>query len=59
MIFNGMKKRNEIKNLVLFDREIADKGASGLQRSIENCVNRERYEWITMHVGDHGELEYR
>ena len=59
LIFNGMKARDEIQNLVLFDRKVKGKDAKALQRSIENSVNRERYEWITMHVDENGEVEYR
>jgi len=58
LVFNGMKK-NDITNLVLFDREVKDRGQKALQKSIEKTVIRENYEWITMHVSEDGSIEYK
>ena len=58
LIFNGMKK-NDITNMVLFDREVKDRGQKALQKSIEKTVARENYEWITMHVSEDGGVEYK
>ena len=58
VIFNGMKK-NDITNLVLFDREVKDRNQKTLQKSIEKTVDKENYEWITMHVSEDGSFEYK
>lgn len=58
LIFNGMKN-NEIKDLVLFDREVKSKENKDLQKSIENTVSKENYEFVTMQVSEDGEVEYK
>jgi predicted Holliday junction resolvase-like endonuclease len=58
LVFNGMKN-NDITNLVLFDREVKERGQKALQKSIEKTVNRENYEWITMRVLEDGSVEYK
>ena len=58
VIFNGMKK-NDITDLVLFDREVKERSQKALQKSIEKTVNKENYEWITMHVSEDGSVEYK
>ena len=58
LIFNGMKN-NEIKDLVLFDREVKSKEQKDLQKSIENTVSKENYEFVTMQVSEDGEVEYK
>ena len=58
LIFNGMKK-NEIKNLVLFDRKVKSKENKALQKSIEKTIYRENYEFITMQVSENGKVDYK
>ena len=58
LVFNGMKN-NDIMNLVLFDREVKERGQKALQKSIEKTVRRENYEWITMRVLEDGSVEYK
>ena len=58
LVFNGMKN-NDITNLVLFDREVKERGQKALQKSIEKTVSRENYEWITMRVLEDGSVEYK
>ena len=58
LVFNGMKN-NDITNLVLFDREVKERGQKALQKSIEKTVSRENYEWITMRVLEDGSVEYQ
>ena len=58
LVFNGMKK-NEIKNLVLFDREVKSKENKALQKSIEKTISKENYEFITMQVSENGEVDYK
>ena len=59
LIFNGMKEKNEIKNLVLFDREVKGKEAKALQKSIEKTITKQNYEFVTMQVSEYGEVEYK
>lgn len=59
LIFNGMKNKNEIKNLVLFDREVKNKEQKALQKSIEKTVSKENYEFVTMQVSEDGDVEYK
>jgi predicted Holliday junction resolvase-like endonuclease len=59
LIFNGMKSKNEIKNLVLFDREVKGKEQKALQKSIEKTVSKENYEFVTMQVSEDGTIEYK
>ena len=56
VIFNGMKEK-DITDLVLFDREVKQRNQKTLQKSVEKTVNKENYEWITMHVSDDGRVE--
>ena len=58
LIFNGMKK-NEIKNLVLFDRKVKSKENKALQKSIEKTISKENYEFITMQVSENGKVDYK
>ena len=59
LIFNGMKEKNSIDNLVLFDREVRDAAQKTLQKSITKTVEKENYEWITMQVSEDGSVEYK
>ena len=52
-------KKNEIKNLVLFDRKVKSKENKALQKSIEKTISKENYEFITMQVSEDGEVEYK
>ena len=45
LIFNGMKEKNSIDNLVLYDREVRDAAQKVLQKSITKTVEKENYEW--------------
>ena len=59
LIFNGMKEKNSIDNLVLFDREVRDAAQKALQKSLAKTVEKENYEWITMQVSEDGSVEYK
>ena len=58
VVFNGMKK-NAIKNLVLLDRQVKERGKKAIQKSIEKTVAKENYEWVTVQVSDDGSIEYK
>ena len=51
--------KNEIKNLILFDRQVKSKEQKALQKSIENTVSKENYEFITMQISEDGEVVYK
>ena len=53
------KEKNNIDNLVLFDREVKVAAQKALQKSIEKTVEKENYEWITMQVSEDGSVEYK
>jgi len=55
LVFNGMKAKKPIRNLILLDRK--DKSADRkVQRSIEKAVEKGRYEWLTLRVGNDGSI---
>ena len=54
VVFNGMKSRATITNIILLDRISDHTTHRQLQRSIERCVEREAYEWQTLRVKDDG-----
>lgn len=58
VVFNGMKISNEIE-ITLLDRVVENTAQKALQRSIEKTVEKQNYEWITIHVGEEGEIEYK
>jgi len=57
VVFNGMKKRDSIRNIVLLDRQEKGKSHRSLQRSIERVVAHENYEWQTLRVKEDGKIK--
>jgi len=57
IVFNGMKKIDSIKNIILLDREEKGKDHRSLQKSIERVVERENYEWQTLRVKEDGKIK--
>ena len=55
VVFNGMKS-NELKNILLLDREVKMSAHKKIQKSIESAINHERYEWLTIRVEDDGKV---
>jgi predicted Holliday junction resolvase-like endonuclease len=55
VVFNGMKNKDLI-NIVLLDRETGSSSHKKIQKSIENTINHERYEWLTIRVKDDGNV---
>lgn len=51
--FKGMSA-NSIKGICLLDR--MSKANRTVQRSIEKCVEQEKYEWLTLRISDAGEI---
>ena len=58
LIFNGMKQK-DLKELILFDEEAKDKSKQALQKSIDKTIEQQNYEWVTIHVGNDGSIEYK
>lgn len=56
VVFNGMKN-NEIKNLLLLDRETKSVDHRRLQKSIEKTIDRGNYEWVTLRVEANGKIK--
>lgn len=54
IVFNGMKEKERIKNIILLDRATKNKGHRKVQKSIEKVIERENYEWQTMRVTEDG-----
>ena len=59
VVFNGMKEKPELKNIIFLDRKVKDKGQKAIQKSVEKTIDKENYEWITVHVAEDGKVEYR
>lgn len=57
IVFNGMKKADSIKNIILLDRQEKGTEHRALQRSIEKVVERENYEWQTLRVQEDGKIK--
>lgn len=56
VVFNGMKN-NEIKNLLLLDRQTKSADHRRLQSSIEKTIERGNFEWVTLRVEENGEIK--
>jgi predicted Holliday junction resolvase-like endonuclease len=57
IVFNGMKKAESIKNIILLDRKEKGTDHRALQKSIEKVVERENYEWQTLRVQEDGKIK--
>ena len=59
VVFNGMKDKPQLKNIIFLDREVKDKGQKAIQKSVEKTISKGNYEWITVHVAEDGEVIYK
>lgn len=59
LVFDGMKVNNEIKKLVLLDREVKRKEELKIQESIQKAVSDKNFEWVTMQIQADGSIEYK
>jgi predicted Holliday junction resolvase-like endonuclease len=57
VVFNGMKRGNSLKNLILLDAKDKKGEQRSVQRSIEACIEREKYEWRTLRVEQDGAIK--
>ncbi len=56
LVFDGMKNTDAVKRIVLLDRETDSQSHRVLQKSIERVVEKEHFEWVTMRVGEDGNV---
>lgn len=56
IIFNGMKSKEPMENIILLDREVRMREHKKIQRSIQKVINHDRYEWLTIKVEDDGKV---
>lgn len=56
IVFNGMKEKEEVKNLIFLDRQEKHKDHRELQKSIEQTINKENYEWRTLRIEPDGSI---
>ncbi len=54
VVFNGMKKSAQMKNIILLDREGVTAEQRRLQRSIQKTVEKGRFGWQTLRVTNDG-----
>jgi predicted Holliday junction resolvase-like endonuclease len=57
IVFNGMKGDKPIKNIVLLDRKVKETSQKAIQKSIEQVIQRENYEWQTLRVQEDGNIK--
>ena len=57
VVFKGMSTDNGIRGIAFLDRQSPSKRHRQLQRSVENAVERGRYEWITLRVQEDGSIK--
>lgn len=58
VVFNGLTDKNKkpMRNIVLLDRQTAEPEHRALQKSIEQAVEKGRYEWQTLRVEPTGNI---
>lgn len=59
VVFDGMKQANEIKSIVLLDREVKRKDELKIQESIQKTISDKNFDWVTMQVQADGAIEYK
>lgn len=57
VVFNGMKDKEAIKNIILLDRKPRSTDHRRLQRSIEKAIEKGRYEWQTVRANEDGTIK--
>lgn len=56
LVFDGLARTDQVSRIYLLDRKCRGEHRV-VQRSIEACVNRGRYEWLTLRISDAGVVE--
>jgi predicted Holliday junction resolvase-like endonuclease len=57
IVFNGMKKQEIIRGLILLDRKTRVPEHRKIQKSIEKVIEKGRYEWLTLRVLENGSIK--
>lgn len=57
IVFDGMKNADTVRRIVLLDRETSSVRHRHLQRSIENAIEKERFDWMTLRVSEDGGIQ--
>jgi predicted Holliday junction resolvase-like endonuclease len=57
VVFNGLTSGGSVRDILLLDRGASDTDHRKIQRSIEKTVEKGRYEWRTLRVGETGEIK--
>jgi predicted Holliday junction resolvase-like endonuclease len=57
VVFDGMKNSETMKGIILLDREPKSPDRCRLQRSIRRVIEGEKFEWITIRVGEDGSIK--
>ena len=56
IVFNGMKEKGEVKDIIFLDRQEKHRDHKKLQKSIEQTVSKENYEWRTLRIKQDGSV---
>lgn len=59
IVFNGMKKQNPMKNIILLDRKMKGADHRLIQKSIERVIEKDNYEWQTLHIQEDGKINVK
>jgi len=54
VVFNGMKAKASVKNIILLDQYSKSRDRRAIQSSMKNAVSRGHYEWLTLRVDEEG-----
>lgn len=54
LVFSGMTSKQPLRKVIVLDRETKNPEQRAVQRSIEQAVEKGRYDWQTLRVGNDG-----
>jgi len=57
VVFSGLADTDSVRKIILLDRKVKDRQHRTIQRSLETCIGRGRYEWTTLRVSDAGVIQ--
>jgi predicted Holliday junction resolvase-like endonuclease len=57
LVFNGMKAKGTVQDLLFIDRKAVTAEHRKIQQSIEKVVEKGRYEWQTLRVDEDGAIK--
>lgn len=56
-VFRGLAAKNKVSGITLLDNKSNVGDRRMIQRSVERCISRNRYEWITFRVDEGGTVK--